>query len=219
MGSVSWRLINECSDLWNGLTTRLCLLQWWVRCGGVSGFHLLYRHLCPDPWDAGPGGQAEDDRHGTPQVRNGRSHWLDRKCIDFFLHGKQFPYLVWTSALYMLSFVRIRITKQLEVEPEEVEAAPVLSESETESQPKTTPRRRSKQNRKDPAAPAAEQVQEKVCDIWSLYTCCQYVTTTTTTHSPSLTSIVHGQNSLIWAVWPWVYFFSKHWFKLWVLFG
>ncbi|KAJ4943303.1 hypothetical protein JOQ06_005806 [Pogonophryne albipinna] len=59
---------------------------------------------------------------------------------------------------------RIRITKQLEVEPEEVEAAPVLSESETESQPKTTPRRRSKQNRKDPAAPAAEQVQEKISE-------------------------------------------------------
>ncbi|KAF3835637.1 hypothetical protein F7725_028195 [Dissostichus mawsoni] len=65
---------------------------------------------------------------------------------------------------------RIRITKQLEVEPEEVEAAPVLSESETESQPKTTPRRRSKQNRKDPAdpadpaAPVAEQVQEKVSE-------------------------------------------------------
>ena len=65
----------------------------------------------------------------------------------------------------MLSFVRIRITKQLEVEPEEVEVEPVLSESETESQPKTTPRRRSKQNRKDAVAPAAEQVQEKVCDI------------------------------------------------------
>lgn len=62
---------------------------------------------------------------------------------------------------------RIRITKQLEVEPEEVEAEPVLSESETESQPKTTPRRRSKQNRKDPAVPAAtatEQVQEKISE-------------------------------------------------------
>ncbi|XP_010770927.1 lon protease homolog, mitochondrial [Notothenia coriiceps] len=77
---------------------------------------------------------------------------------------------------------RIRITKQLEVEPEEVEAAPVLSESETESQPKTTPRRRSKQNRKDPAAPAAEQVQEKVseatdsseirCVTWTCYESC-----------------------------------------------
>ncbi|KAK5869383.1 hypothetical protein PBY51_024106 [Eleginops maclovinus] len=59
---------------------------------------------------------------------------------------------------------RIRITKQLEVEPEEAEAAPVWSESETESQPKATPRRRSKQNRKDQAAPVAEQLQEKISE-------------------------------------------------------
>lgn len=45
-----------------------CSLQQWVGCGRYPGGHLLYRNLCSDSRDAGLGGQAEDDCHGTPQV-------------------------------------------------------------------------------------------------------------------------------------------------------
>uniref|UniRef100_A0A665SWI7 Lon protease homolog, mitochondrial n=1 Tax=Echeneis naucrates TaxID=173247 RepID=A0A665SWI7_ECHNA len=44
---------------------------------------------------------------------------------------------------------RIRITRQLEVEPEEAETSPALSGSEPESQPKPAPRRKSKRSRRD----------------------------------------------------------------------
>ncbi|MEQ2198228.1 hypothetical protein XENOCAPTIV_009742, partial [Xenoophorus captivus] len=56
---------------------------------------------------------------------------------------------------------RIRITRQLEVEAEEVSASPEWSESEPESQVKSVPRRKSKRNRKDQSASLAEQLENK----------------------------------------------------------
>uniref|UniRef100_A0A3Q2TBQ9 Lon peptidase 1, mitochondrial n=1 Tax=Fundulus heteroclitus TaxID=8078 RepID=A0A3Q2TBQ9_FUNHE len=56
---------------------------------------------------------------------------------------------------------RIRITKQLEVEAEEVSASPEWLESEPESQVKLTPRRKSKRSRKDHMAPLAERLENK----------------------------------------------------------
>uniref|UniRef100_A0A3Q2PI72 Lon peptidase 1, mitochondrial n=1 Tax=Fundulus heteroclitus TaxID=8078 RepID=A0A3Q2PI72_FUNHE len=60
---------------------------------------------------------------------------------------------------------RIRITKQLEVEAEEVSASPEWLESEPESQVKLTPRRKSKRSRKDHMAPLAERLENKVCSM------------------------------------------------------
>ncbi|XP_034565997.1 lon protease homolog, mitochondrial [Notolabrus celidotus] len=59
---------------------------------------------------------------------------------------------------------RIRITKQLEVEPEDEAIAPVLSESEAESQPKPPPRRKTKRSRKDQPGSVTEQLEEKISD-------------------------------------------------------
>ncbi|KAM4575310.1 lon protease homolog, mitochondrial [Fundulus diaphanus] len=56
---------------------------------------------------------------------------------------------------------RIRITKQLEVEDEEVSASPEWLESEPESQVKLTPRRKSKRSRKDHLA---ERLENKVSE-------------------------------------------------------
>uniref|UniRef100_A0A8D3DWL1 Lon protease homolog, mitochondrial n=1 Tax=Scophthalmus maximus TaxID=52904 RepID=A0A8D3DWL1_SCOMX len=58
---------------------------------------------------------------------------------------------------------RIRITKQLEVEPEEIVTSPAVSESEPESHPKPPPRRKSKRGRKDQPVSQAEQAEDKVC--------------------------------------------------------
>ncbi|XP_028259887.1 lon protease homolog, mitochondrial [Parambassis ranga] len=59
---------------------------------------------------------------------------------------------------------RIRITRQLEVEPEEAATSPELSESEPESQTKTQPRRKTKRGRKDQPESLAEQAEEKISD-------------------------------------------------------
>ncbi|MEQ2260450.1 Lon protease mitochondrial, partial [Xenotaenia resolanae] len=59
---------------------------------------------------------------------------------------------------------RIRITRQLEVEAEEVSASPEWSESEPESQVKSVPRRKSKRNRKNQSASLAEQLENKVSE-------------------------------------------------------
>ncbi|TMS20845.1 Lon protease-like protein, mitochondrial [Larimichthys crocea] len=56
---------------------------------------------------------------------------------------------------------RIRITRQLEVEPEEAATSPVWSESEGESQPKPPPRRKSKRSRKDQPGSLTEQLEDK----------------------------------------------------------
>lgn len=57
---------------------------------------------------------------------------------------------------------RIRITKQLEVELEEAVPSPG---SEFESQPKPTPRRKAKRNRKDQPGSVTEQLEDKVCNM------------------------------------------------------
>uniref|UniRef100_A0A665SV77 Lon protease homolog, mitochondrial n=1 Tax=Echeneis naucrates TaxID=173247 RepID=A0A665SV77_ECHNA len=57
---------------------------------------------------------------------------------------------------------RIRITRQLEVEPEEAETSPALSGSEPESQPKPAPRRKSKRSRRDQPGSLTEQLEDKV---------------------------------------------------------
>ncbi|XP_029988075.1 lon protease homolog, mitochondrial [Sphaeramia orbicularis] len=54
---------------------------------------------------------------------------------------------------------RVRITRQLEVEPEETAA----SESESESQPKP-PRRKAKRTRKEPPGSVAELMEDKISD-------------------------------------------------------
>lgn len=54
---------------------------------------------------------------------------------------------------------RIRITRQLDVEPEE---PPVSPESELDSQPKPAPRRKGKRPRRDPAGTLAEQLEDKI---------------------------------------------------------
>uniref|UniRef100_A0A8C4DZS5 Lon protease homolog, mitochondrial n=1 Tax=Dicentrarchus labrax TaxID=13489 RepID=A0A8C4DZS5_DICLA len=58
---------------------------------------------------------------------------------------------------------RIRITKQLEVEPEETATSPEWSESEAESQPKPQ-RRKAKRSRKDQPGALTEQLEDKVCN-------------------------------------------------------
>ncbi|KAF0042659.1 hypothetical protein F2P81_006191 [Scophthalmus maximus] len=59
---------------------------------------------------------------------------------------------------------RIRITKQLEVEPEEIVTSPAVSESEPESHPKPPPRRKSKRGRKDQPVSQAEQAEDKISE-------------------------------------------------------
>ncbi|XP_019123548.2 lon protease homolog, mitochondrial [Larimichthys crocea] len=59
---------------------------------------------------------------------------------------------------------RIRITRQLEVEPEEAATSPVWSESEGESQPKPPPRRKSKRSRKDQPGSLTEQLEDKISE-------------------------------------------------------
>ncbi|MEQ2172453.1 hypothetical protein GOODEAATRI_021219, partial [Goodea atripinnis] len=78
---------------------------------------------------------------------------------------------VYISAKFVLWFFRIRITRQLEVEAEEVSASPEWSESEPESQVKSVPRRKSKRNRKDQSASLAEQLENKGKDYHLLYFC------------------------------------------------
>uniref|UniRef100_A0A3P8TV30 Lon protease homolog, mitochondrial n=1 Tax=Amphiprion percula TaxID=161767 RepID=A0A3P8TV30_AMPPE len=58
---------------------------------------------------------------------------------------------------------RIRITKQLEVEPEEAPESAVLSESEPESQNKP-PRRKPKRSRKDQPGSLTEQLEDKISE-------------------------------------------------------
>ncbi|XP_035032637.1 lon protease homolog, mitochondrial [Hippoglossus stenolepis] len=59
---------------------------------------------------------------------------------------------------------RIKITRQLEVEPDEAATPPVWSEAEPESQSKPPPRRKSKRSRKDQPGSVAEQVEDKISD-------------------------------------------------------
>ncbi|XP_008406402.1 lon protease homolog, mitochondrial isoform X1 [Poecilia reticulata] len=59
---------------------------------------------------------------------------------------------------------RIRITRQLEVEAEDVLASPHWSESEPEPQVKATARRKSKRSRKDQPTSLAEQLENKVSE-------------------------------------------------------
>ncbi|XP_042272022.1 lon protease homolog, mitochondrial [Thunnus maccoyii] len=59
---------------------------------------------------------------------------------------------------------RIRITRQLEVEPEEAATSPVWSESESESQPKPPARRKAKRSRKDQASTLTEQLEDKIAE-------------------------------------------------------
>nr|XP_019936132.1 PREDICTED: lon protease homolog, mitochondrial [Paralichthys olivaceus] len=59
---------------------------------------------------------------------------------------------------------RIRITRQLEVEPDEAATPPVCSESEPESLSKAPPRRKSKRSRKDQPGPLAEQLEDKISE-------------------------------------------------------
>ncbi|XP_022625790.1 lon protease homolog, mitochondrial isoform X1 [Seriola dumerili] len=59
---------------------------------------------------------------------------------------------------------RIRITRQLEVEPEEDVTPPVSSESEPESHPKPAPRRKTKRSRKDQPGPLAEQLEDTISE-------------------------------------------------------
>lgn len=66
--------------------------------------------------------------------------------------------------MYIPLHVRIRITRQLEVEPEEAEQA-LVSNSEAESQPKPTVRRKTKRGRKDPPEFPTEQLEDKVCNM------------------------------------------------------
>lgn len=65
--------------------------------------------------------------------------------------------------LYIIWAVRIRITKQLQVEPEEEIASAVSeSESEPESHQKPTQRRKTKRSRKDHLSSLPEQLEDKV---------------------------------------------------------
>ncbi|XP_029285840.1 lon protease homolog, mitochondrial [Cottoperca gobio] len=57
---------------------------------------------------------------------------------------------------------RIRITRQLEVEPEEAATPPVWSESE--SPPKPSSRRKAKHSRKDQVGPLKEQLEDKISE-------------------------------------------------------
>uniref|UniRef100_A0A8D0ACK7 Lon protease homolog, mitochondrial n=1 Tax=Sander lucioperca TaxID=283035 RepID=A0A8D0ACK7_SANLU len=57
---------------------------------------------------------------------------------------------------------RIRITRQLEVEPEEAATSPSWSESESESQHKPPQRRKAKRSRKDQPGSVTEQLEDKV---------------------------------------------------------
>lgn len=80
----------------------------------------------------------------------------------------------------ILSVVRIRITRQLEVELEEATTSPVGSESEAESQPKPPPRRKAKRSRKDQPGSLTEQLEDTVCNKTStrpvaFYTCYQSI--------------------------------------------
>ncbi|XP_075935368.1 lon protease homolog, mitochondrial [Anarhichas minor] len=59
---------------------------------------------------------------------------------------------------------RIRITKQLEMEPEEAATSPVWSESESESQPKPPSRRKAKRSRKDQPGSLTEQAEDKISE-------------------------------------------------------
>ncbi|XP_074492983.1 lon protease homolog, mitochondrial [Sebastes fasciatus] len=60
---------------------------------------------------------------------------------------------------------RIRITRQLEVEPEEAAAtSPVGFESESESQPKPPSRSKGKHSRKEQPGPPTEQLEDKISD-------------------------------------------------------
>ncbi|XP_075997730.1 lon protease homolog, mitochondrial [Genypterus blacodes] len=57
---------------------------------------------------------------------------------------------------------RIRITKQLEVEPEEVAASPEGSESESPPKPPPLPRRKTRRTPKDQPSTTTEQLEEKI---------------------------------------------------------
>ncbi|XP_061834420.1 lon protease homolog, mitochondrial [Nerophis lumbriciformis] len=58
---------------------------------------------------------------------------------------------------------RVRITRRLEVEPEEA-AAPSESESESGQQAKPAPRRKAKRSRRDQAGPLSEQMEDKIVE-------------------------------------------------------
>ena len=72
-------------------------------------------------------------------------------------------YSLYEDLLFSLSG-RIRITRELEVEPDEPVASTPSSEleAESESQPKSTLKRKPKRSRKDPAGAAAEHLEAKV---------------------------------------------------------
>ncbi|XP_037530667.1 lon protease homolog, mitochondrial [Nematolebias whitei] len=57
---------------------------------------------------------------------------------------------------------RIRITRQLDVEAEEVSTSPELSESESDPQLKVVSRRKSKRNRKEQPTSLIEQLEDKI---------------------------------------------------------
>ncbi|XP_034736461.1 lon protease homolog, mitochondrial [Etheostoma cragini] len=59
---------------------------------------------------------------------------------------------------------RIRITRQLEVEPEEAAVSPMWSESESESQHKPPQRRKAKRSRKDQPESVTEPLEDKVAE-------------------------------------------------------
>ncbi|XP_030582774.1 lon protease homolog, mitochondrial [Archocentrus centrarchus] len=59
---------------------------------------------------------------------------------------------------------RIRITKQLEVEPEEAATSPAWSESEPESNQKPLSRRKTKRSRKDQPGSLPEQLEDKISE-------------------------------------------------------
>uniref|UniRef100_A0A8D0DB04 Lon protease homolog, mitochondrial n=1 Tax=Sander lucioperca TaxID=283035 RepID=A0A8D0DB04_SANLU len=63
---------------------------------------------------------------------------------------------------------RIRITRQLEVEPEEAATSPSWSESESESQHKPPQRRKAKRSRKDQPGSVTEQLEDKVPELQPL---------------------------------------------------
>ncbi|KAM7388809.1 hypothetical protein PAMP_024956 [Pampus punctatissimus] len=59
---------------------------------------------------------------------------------------------------------RIRITRQLEVEPEEAATSPVWSDSELESQTKPPVRRKARRSRKDQADTLTEELEDKIAE-------------------------------------------------------
>ncbi|KAM7410667.1 hypothetical protein PAMA_001890 [Pampus argenteus] len=59
---------------------------------------------------------------------------------------------------------RIRITKQLEVEPEEAGTSPVWSDSELEPQTKPPVRRKGRRSRKDQADTLTEELEDKIAE-------------------------------------------------------